>query len=179
MSVLDVQPTPGTAPSGSIGPAWSLLRTRARQEKAVAQVLAGMGVEQYLPLVQVRKRYGHRKRETLIPLFPSYVFARGPREATWRVHDTGRVAQILEISDQGRFEHEIEQIRRAIEADICLAPHPFLEAGRRVRVRSGPLRGIEGIVEVKRRLDRLVLQVHTLGQSASVEIDAEDVESLD
>lgn len=158
---------------------WMLLHTRARQEKAVAEALSGMGVEQYLPLVRVRKRYGHRKRESMVPLFPSYVFARCAREAAWRVHDAGRVAQVLEISDQGRFAREIEQIRRAIEADVGLDPHPLLQAGQRVRVRCGPLQGIEGVVEVKRRVDRLVLQIHTLGQAASVEIDADEVERLD
>jgi len=161
------------------GLAWMLLHTRARQEKVVADLLAGLGVERYLPLVRVRRRYGHRKREILAPLFPSYVFARCAKEAAWRVHDAGRVAQVLEISDQERFGREIEQIRRAIEADVCLDPHPFLRAGHRVRVRSGPLLGVEGVVEIKRRVDRLVLQVHTLGQAASVEIDADDVEMLD
>ncbi len=176
------RPAAGTAGEAKPPPAvqdWMLLHTRARQEKAVAEVLTGMGVEQYLPLVKVRKRYGHRKRETMVPLFPSYVFARCGKEAAWRVHDAGRVAQVLEISDQRRFAREIEQVRRAIEADVVLDPHPFLQAGQRVRVRSGPLRGIEGIVEVKRRVDRLVLQVHTLGQAASVEIDADEVERLD
>lgn len=170
--VLELKPAVG-------GLAWMLLHTRARQERVVAEVLAGLGVEQYLPLVKVRRRYGHRKRDTLAPLFPSYVFARCAKEAAWRVHDAGRVAQVLEISDQDRFAREIEQIRRAIGADVGLDPHPFLHAGQRVRVRAGPLQGVEGIVEVKRRVDRLVLQVHTLGQAASVEIDADDVEKLD
>lgn len=158
---------------------WRLLQTRARQEKTVADVLGRMGVDHYLPLVRVCKRYGHRRRESLIPLFPSYVFARCVRESAWRVHDTGRVAQVLEIADQARFEHEIEQIRAAIRADVPFDPHPFLTAGRRVRVCSGPLRGIEGIVEVKRRVDRLVLRVHTLGQCASVEIDTAEVQAID
>ncbi len=161
------------------GGAWRVLHTRARQEKAVAEALAGAGVERYLPLVKVRKRYGHRKRESLVPLFPSYVFAHCTRESAWRVHDSGRVAQVIEISDQLRFAREIEQIRRAIEADVGVDLHPSLVAGRRVRVRTGPLRGIEGVVEVKPRFDRLILMVQTLGQAASVEIDADEVEAID
>lgn len=145
----------------------------------MAGALSALGVEPFLPLVSVRRRYGHRKRESLVPLFPSYVFARCLREEAWRVHDAGRVCQVLEISDQGRLADEIEQIRRAIEADVCFDPHPYLGVGRRVRVRSGPLRGVEGVVELKRRPDRLVLQVHTLGQAASVEIDADELEPLD
>lgn len=174
---LESLPTP--APASSTDSRWLLLHTRARQEKAVAGSLEAIGVEGYLPLVSVRRRYGHRKRETMAPLFPSYVFARCPVEATWRVQDCGRVAQVLEIVDQGRFNREIEQIRLAIEADVRLDPHPFLKTGTRVRVRAGPLRGVEGIVEITRKVDRLVLQIHTLGQAASVEIDAAEVETLD
>jgi transcription antitermination factor NusG len=60
-----------------------------------------------------------------------------------------------------------------------LDPHPYLQTGVRVRVRTGPLRGVEGVVEVKPRVDRLVLQVHALGQAASLEIDPAEVEPLD
>lgn len=166
-------------PGPDVGAPWMVLHTRARQEKAVAELLGGMGVERFLPLVRVRRSYGHRKRESQVPLFPSYVFARCVPESAWRVHDTGRVCQVIEISDQARFADEIGQIRAAIEADVCFDPHPYLAIGRRVRVRRGPLRGVEGVVEIKRRPDRLVLQVHTLGQSASVEIDADELEALD
>lgn len=175
------EPQRPATPAPAVAPAipWVLLHTKARQEKAVAEHLDGLGLEGYLPLIQIRRTYGHRKRESLVPMFPSYVFVRCAAESRWRLQDSGRVAQILEIADQRRFIDEMDHIRRAIAADVVFDPHPYLAVGRRVRVRVGPLRGVEGIVELKPRVDRLVLQVHTLGQATSVEIDAATLEALD
>jgi transcription antitermination factor NusG len=50
--------------------------------------------------------------------------------------------------------------------------------GRKVRVRLGPLQGCEGILIRKKNIARLVLSVHLLQQSASVEVDADVVEAL-
>jgi hypothetical protein len=39
--------------------------------------------------------------------------------------------------------------------------------------------GIEGLVEERRPWDRLILQVHTLGRAASLEIDGSLLERVD
>jgi transcription antitermination factor NusG len=50
-------------------------------------------------------------------------------------------------------------------------PYPFLQSGVRVEVRAGPMRGVQGIVENRIGVNRLVLQVKMLGRAVSVEID--------
>jgi transcription antitermination factor NusG len=72
-------------------------------------------------------------------------------------------------------EEEIEAIRRTIDGDFSVEPHPFLRCGERVRVVRGSLEGVEGILTRKKSLFRLVLSVEMLAQSVSVEIDAMDV----
>jgi transcription antitermination factor NusG len=73
-------------------------------------------------------------------------------------------------------EAEIQAIRAAIEGPFQIEPHPFLKCGERVRVKQGPLEGVEGILVRKKNLYRLVLSVDMLAQSVAVEIDAADVE---
>jgi transcription antitermination factor NusG len=73
-------------------------------------------------------------------------------------------------------EHEIEAVRRLVASDLPYDPHPYLKVGRRVRVRSGPLDGCEGILTRKKGLTRLILSVNLLQQSVSAEVDAECVE---
>ena len=72
-------------------------------------------------------------------------------------------------------EEEIEAIRRIVEGQFAVEPHPFLRCGERVRVVRGSLEGVEGILTRKKNLYRLVLSVEMLAQSVSVEIDALDV----
>jgi len=50
--------------------------------------------------------------------------------------------------------------------------HDLRRFGRRVGVRGGSWRGMEGMGEEHGRGDRLVLQIEMLGQATSQEIDA-------
>jgi hypothetical protein len=72
-------------------------------------------------------------------------------------------------------DEEIEAIRRTVEGQFRVEPHPFLRCGDRVRVVRGSLEGVEGILTRKKNLCRLVLSVEMLAQSVAVEIDALDV----
>jgi hypothetical protein len=47
-----------------------------------------------------------------------------------------------------------------------------------VRIKSGALAGIEGILVRKRNISRLVLSVEMLGKAASMEVDAFQVEPV-
>ena len=158
---------------------WFVLHTRSRQEKAVAESLSALGIEHFLPTVERRKRYAHRTRIVEFPLFPSYVFMRGGDSARVAAYDTQRVAAVLPVKDQARLEHELNQIRFAIDSGVEVDPYPYLKVGNWVRVRSGPLQGLEGIVEDRREIQRLILQVHVLNRALSLGIDGHLLEPLD
>jgi transcription antitermination factor NusG len=74
-------------------------------------------------------------------------------------------------------DSEIEAIRKLVDSELPYNPYPYLKIGRRVRVRSGPLEGCEGILIRKKGLSRLVLSVNLLQQSVSAELDADCVEA--
>ena len=73
---------------------------------------------------------------------------------------------------------EIEAVRRLVESPLQVEPHPFLKCGDLVRIKSGPLEGIEGILVRKTRGYRLVLSVEMLSRSAAVEVDVSMVERV-
>jgi transcription antitermination factor NusG len=151
---------------------WFALKTRSRQEKALARALAAAGVDHYLPLVERVRYHGHRKRTVTEPLFATYLFLHGTIETTYFALATRRVASVIPVSDQDRLVHEIEQIREALARRGALVPERYLKRGRRVRVTSGPFKGIEGLIEEVPKTDRLVLQVEALGRATSLEIDS-------
>ena len=161
------------------GVRWRVLHTRSRQEKAVASLLEAAGVEHYLPLIEKIRVYRRSKRIVQAPLFACYVFVRGTREEAFFGSSTGRVARVIESDDQERLESELGSLRRALEVERTLDPYPFLTKGRLVRVTAGPLRGVEGLVDMYQQPRRLVLQIQTLGQAASLEIDPSLLEPVD
>ena len=160
-------------------PLWHVLHTRARQEKALTKTLFAAGIEHYLPLVNRVSFRGRQKCIIQGPLFASYLFLHGSVEATYFAIATKRVANAICVTDQRRFVQELKQIRLALDNQAQLCPSRYLEVGRRVRVMSGPFTGIEGLVEDRSKIDRLVLQIAAMGRATSLEIDADLLELVE
>jgi len=161
--------------------AWYVLYTRHQHEKTVAQILTSKGFETLLPLYSTARRWKDRTKLLSLPLFPCYVFLRGGLERQLDIMTTPGVYNILSTAGQPTAvpPAEIEAIRRVVEGGAPVEPHPFLNCGDWVRVKCGPLMGIQGILVRKKNLYRLVISVEMLGRAAAVEMDASLVERLD
>lgn len=158
-------------------PAWSAVYTRHQHEKSISEMLGAKGYEVFLPLYESTRKWKDRRKVLSLPLFPCYVFVRGAHERRLPVQTTPGVQMIISRGEQIATvsEEEIETIRRIVEGQSAVEPHPFLRCGERVRVVRGSLEGVEGILTRKKNLCRLVLSVDMLAQSVAVEIDALDV----
>ena len=164
--------------------AWHALHTRYQHEKVVAELLARQGFETFLPLYTTVHRWKDRTKRLSLPLFPCYVFLRGGVDRRLQILKTPGVHAIVESAGCPGVipEPEIAAIRRAVENSLRINPHPFLENGDWVRIKSGPLVGLEGILVRKQDQLRLVLSVEMLGRSVAVEVDplhAEQVSGSD
>jgi transcription antitermination factor NusG len=73
-------------------------------------------------------------------------------------------------------EEQIEAVRRMVEGPMRVDPWPYLQKGRRVRVKCGPLRGLEGYILRRKERCMIVVSVDLLGRSVAAEIAAECVE---
>ena len=160
--------------------AWHVLYTRHQHEKAVDQMLTSKGFRTFLPLYQAAHRWKDRTKVLSLPLFPCYVFLSGGLERRLDIMTTPGVHALVSTAGKPATVPfaEIEAIRRVTESGAQVEPHPFLKCGERVRVKRGPLAGIQGILIRKRSLYRLVLSVEMLGRAAAVEVDAFLVERL-
>ena len=149
---------------------WHLLQTKSRQEKLLADELQRMGIGHFLPLITEGRLYGKRKFKVEIPLFPGYVFVRGTLEEAYQANRTHRVARIIEVRDQLRLNWELTNLNIALSHHASLDPYPYLKKGVRAEVRSGPLRGLQGLVEHRTVGGRLVLQIEMLGRALSLNV---------
>jgi transcription antitermination factor NusG len=71
---------------------------------------------------------------------------------------------------------EVEALRAALEIRKS-EPHPLLARGKRVRIKVGPLRGLEGVVVKQTRGLRMVVSIDCIAQSFAVELESSDLES--
>ncbi len=160
--------------------AWYAIYTRHQHEKTVARILTSKGFETLLPLYPSARRWKDRTKVLSLPLFPCYVFLKGGLERRLDIVTTPGIHALVSSAGQPAAipPAEIEAIRRAVEGGARVEPHPFLKCGEWVRVKCGPLAGIQGILVRKKNLYRLVLSVEILGKAAAVEVDAFLVERL-
>jgi transcriptional antiterminator RfaH len=84
---------------------------------------------------------------------------------------TNRVSRLLPVGDPDRLLFDLRQLRQLIASGAPLTVESRLEPGDQVRVRHGPLAGLEGTVLTRRGKTRLLIAVDFLKQGASVEID--------
>jgi transcription antitermination factor NusG len=151
---------------------WFALQTRSRAENLVATQLRGKGYEPFLPVYKSRRRWSDRVKEFELPLFPGYLFCRfNPLDRLPIIVTPG----VLQVVGAGKKpiavdDAEIATVRTAIQSGLPRQPWPFPQAGQRVRVECGPLRGLEGVLLSLKGGHRLVLSVTLLQRSVAVEV---------
>jgi transcription antitermination factor NusG len=162
------------------GSSWYALYTRHQHEKCVHQILTGKGFEAFLPLYTTAHQWKDRVKRVSLPLFPCYVFLRGPLVQWLPVLTTPGVHTVVGFGGQPASisSPEIEAIRRVIESPLKAEPHPYLKCGDQVRVTAGPLRGLEGILLRKKNWCKLLLSIDMLQRSVAVEIDVAMVQRV-
>jgi transcription antitermination factor NusG len=159
-------------------PKWYAVYTWAHHERRVAEQMEQREIRGFLPVYRSIRRWKDRCKEIEMALFPSYVFVHLALRDRVRVLAIPDVVNI--VSARGKptplADHEIESLQRGLNGCVRMEPHPYLQAGRRVRVRSGPMAGLEGVLLRQKEKWRLVVSIEILMRSVAVEIDEADVE---
>ena len=158
---------------------WWALYTLPRREKELMRRLRAWELPFYSPVIERRKQSPQgRVRKSYVPLFGSYVFLCGGEEQRYRALTTNCVSRCLVVPDSNRLVDDLRQIRRLIQADVPLTPESRIQPGTRVRVRSGSLMGVEGVVVRRQNKERLVVAVRFLQQGASLLLEDFQVEAI-
>lgn len=165
-------------PAEYVEPRWYAVYTWAHHEKRVAEQMGQRQIRGFLPLYRSIHRWKDRRKEIEMALFPSYVFVHLALKDRLRVLEIPGVVNI--VSSGGKptplADREIESFQRGVDGGVRMEPHPYLQVGRRVRVRTGPMAGLEGILVRRKEGFRLVVSIEILMRAVAVEIDEADVE---
>ena len=168
----------GNSDALHLAPQWFAAYTTTRHEKAVAEHFNIRSIEAFLPLYKTQRLWKNGCKMNLeLPLFPSYVFVRVAARERVRVLEVPGVLSL--VSAAGKPvplpEADIQALRSSLPFIKC-EPHPYLKVGERVRIKSGTLEGMEGILLRKKGLLRVVLSLDLIMKSVAVEVDADNVE---
>jgi len=168
------------AASSSLEPHWYAAYTSANHEKKVAAELERRSVESFLPLYNSVRRWKDRRVQLQLPLFPGYVFVHLAVQNRLRVLQVPGVAKLVGFGGLpvALPDEQLERLRAGLNGQLCAEPHPFLTAGRRVRVRSGPLAGMQGILLRRGGKALFVVSVELIMRAVAVEMDEADLEAV-
>jgi transcription antitermination factor NusG len=157
---------------------WYALYTAPRHEKLVADQIHQQGIECFLPLYRSVRHWKDRRKELAMVLFPGYVFVQMASQNRLRILQMPGAVRFVSFNGKPAAlpDQEIENLRTHLSNTGMIEPHPYLSEGQRVRVCSGPLRGLEGIILRTRDCCRIVLSIHLIMRSVAVEVDDGDVE---
>jgi len=160
---------------------WYALHVRSRYEKVVQTQLERKGYEVFLPTYLSTRRWSDRSKSLSLPLFPQYVFCR------LDIHDRLPVLitpGVISVVGPGRVpmpvdESEIAALRLTLQSGTEPQPVPYFCEGTKVRVISGPLKGVTGRVITEKQRDHLLLSITLLMRSVAMEIDRQCVLLID
>jgi transcription antitermination factor NusG len=159
-------------------PKWFAVRTRFKSEKVALKQLQRMGVETYLPIRQMTRRYGRKIRKVELPLINSFVFVRIKKNEYASVLETEYVAGFLKFGNNllSIPEVEIEMIRRLLGEDIeieVVVKEESYAKGDWVEVTKGPLLGMKGCLLNIQGKDKLLVELTNSGHSLHISIDTD------
>lgn len=161
---------------------WFAVQTRPRHEKKVNSKLREKGIRSFLPLHCERRRWSDRYQLVELPMFSQYLFVKllPTVESRLRVLQTAGVVQFVGATGCGTPvpNEQIESLHAIVSHGVPTAPHEFLRVGERVRIRSGALDGIEGILSAIRNDKSLVVSVDLIQKSVAIRIDGFAVERV-
>ncbi len=156
--------------------AWFVAHTHPRREKKLKEFCVGKGIGVTLPCYRAVHRYRGKTVMFEKPLFPGYVFLQLLPEQRRPVLQSDHVANLLHVFDQDLFKGQLNEILAALETDLEIFLAPEVGQGTRVKVKAGPLRGMEGWVEERYGKTTVLLRLDFIGQAAAVKLQADELE---
>lgn len=163
---------------------WYAVQTKPRREDEVVQWLAQRAaIPVFLPKLEALRRWRGQTIRRLEALFPSYLFVRMTLvpEAWQAVKWTPGVKRIVGTDDVPIPvpDEAIDLIKARCQVGDVVPWASGLHPGCHVRIKDGPLAGLEGVFErMAPRGERVRVLLSLLRTPARVEVDIVDLEEV-
>lgn len=158
---------------------WYPVYTNPRAEKKAFAALLDKGIISYLPLQRQLKQWSDRKKWVEEPLIKSYIFVKIAEHQQAEVLMTKGITRFIYFSNQiaSMPEKQIDDLKLLMASPYTLEiTAENLEAGEKIIIKAGPLKGLHGEVIAYRSQKSLILRLNNLGCSIIVNVAASLIE---
>ncbi|GAB4111346.1 MAG TPA: UpxY family transcription antiterminator [Spirochaetota bacterium] len=161
---------------------WYAVYVRSRHEFKVHNALLAKGIESFLPVVERLRQWKDRKKLIPFPLFPGYLFVKLPDDKVYFLHvlKINGVVKILGDSCgyQPVAEDQIVSIYKMVNSKLAIDEHPYLKEGQKVKIVTGPLSGVQGILQRKGGEQYVVVSIDILQKGVAVKVNIQSIEPV-
>jgi transcription antitermination factor NusG len=162
---------------------WHAVYVKSRTEKKALDDIIRKGIEAYLPLKVVKRKWSDRIKLVEEPLLKGYLFVNvSCREYAEVLKTNGVMAYIVFDGQAAEIpEKQIDHLRLFLEK-VNSAVHVTNEdvaKGQRVKVIGGTLEGIEGEISEIRGKKRIVLRFESLGCTIFADVSLDFIEKVE
>ena len=156
---------------------WIAIYTKSRHEQIVINELSKKDIESFCPMFKERRQWSDRKKWVHFPLFRSYVFARIHLKENIFVLQTIGVNKIVKFQNKISIipDQVINDIKNIVDGGYKIQQVDYFIKGDEVSVVSGPLKGVNGIIQDLKGNSRLIMKVEAIRQAFSIEISSEQL----
>ena len=156
---------------------WIAIYTKSRHEQIVVNELSKKDIESFCPMFKERRQWSDRKKWVHFPLFRSYVFARIHLKENIFVLQTIGVNKIVKFQNKISIipDQVINDIKNIVDGGYKIQQVDYFIKGDEVSVISGPLKGLNGIIQDLKGDSRLIMKVEAIRQAFSIEISSEQL----
>ncbi len=157
---------------------WYVFYTKPRFEKKIHEKLIAKGIESYLPIVKIWRKWSDRKKLVEEVLFKSYIFAHVNEKGRLTVLQTDGIVRCVSFNGRAAIvpDEQIEYVKKIVEhKQNTLQVNERLYKGTKVRVISGPLEGMEGYIEYVDEDKWVAFNIETINHSIRVKLSKDEV----
>ena len=152
---------------------WFVAYTYPNAEKKINSQLIMQNIDTYLPLQKVIRQWSRGKKQLEVPLFPNYIFVKvTPKQWSHVLSVPGIVRFVTSEKKPAVIsEGEINTVKMLLseQYEVCI-DNEGLDIGNKVKVITGPLMGMEGVLVGKRGEKRFVVNLKSLDRVLSISI---------
>jgi transcription antitermination factor NusG len=155
-------------------PQWFAIYSAFKKEKIAKKLLEKKGIETYLPIQKVTRKYERKVKKLEIPLINCYLFVRITKSEYVRVLETDYISRFVKIGKDllAIPDAEIEIMQRILGENITveMEQNTFYQ-GDKVMISQGNLAGLQGKLISFQGKEKVMVELNTIGYSMMIEMD--------
>ena len=155
-------------------PRWFAVYTKYKREKIVEKLLQEKGIQVYLPLQKLTRRWTRKIREVELPLFSCYIFVKITKPQYVPVLEIEHVVNFVKFSNNliSIPEEEIALVKRILGEGMEIDVEKIgFSTGDEVEIIAGNLTGLRGKLIGQHGKQKFLVELFNLGYSLQLSID--------